>query len=181
MPFDEREQEILSILHSKKFINIQELAKQMYVSSQTLRRDLMKLEEKGEIVRTHGGAKLKVRSPEERLSFTLRENENNTAKMEIARKAATLVHDEDVIFLDATTSAYCLIPYLVDFKDILVITNSARCSYTLGEMGIHNICTGGKMVLQSFSYIGSDALRTIQNYNANILARVANIGFVKIL
>jgi len=36
-------------------------------------------------------------------------------------------------------------------------------------MGIKNICTGGNMILESLSYVGSDAIDTISSYNADIL------------
>ena len=36
-------------------------------------------------------------------------------------------------------------------------------------MGINNICTGGRMITRSLSYIGEDAERTVKQYNANIV------------
>lgn len=169
MPFDDRKEQILNILRMKKSVTVKDLEQRLFVSAQTLRRDLMKLEEKGMIVRTHGGAQLRAQTAEQWLSFALRENDYNAAKTDMARRAANMVNDEDVIFLDATTSTYCIIPYLASHKDILVITNSAKSSCALGELGIPNICTGGRMVTKSFSYIGSDAVRAVMNYNANIM------------
>ena len=50
-----------------------------------------------------------------------------------------------------------------------MITNSAKASFVLGEMGIKNICTGGHMINKSFSYLGDDAIKTVNNYNADVM------------
>ena len=50
-----------------------------------------------------------------------------------------------------------------------MITNSAKASFVLEEMGIKNICTGGHMINKSFSYLGDDAIKTVNNYNADVM------------
>ena len=169
MPFYEREAQILNILQKKSSVTMHELEEWLFVSPSTLRRDLARLEEKGLVTRTHGGAMLVKNSAEDKISFLLRENVNSAEKEIIAKRAVTFINNEDKIFLDATTSAYSIVQYLVNFEDITVVTNSARTSMALGELNISNICTGGKMVNKSFSYIGGEARRMVLNYNADIL------------
>ena len=55
MSFYEREKELLTTLENSEYISINALLKQQYTSISTLRRDLIKLEEKGLIIRTHIG------------------------------------------------------------------------------------------------------------------------------
>ena len=50
MPFYEREERILSALLEKESMSIRELSAQLYVSQPTLRRDLIKLEQRGKII-----------------------------------------------------------------------------------------------------------------------------------
>ena len=169
MPFYEREDKILNLLRQKNMMTIDELANQLFVSKPTLRRDLIKLEKKGIISRGHGNASLVQNAPDSKIPFTLREQEQDIAKSAIARKAVTFIKDGDTIMLDATTSAYHIVPLLTDFHNILVITSSAKTSFLLGQMSIKNICTGGQMINRSFSYIGNDALNTVSHYNADVV------------
>ena len=54
------------------------------------------------------------------------------------------------------------------FKNLFVITNGAQAAIALAAMGIHTLCTGGEMTLDTFSYVGPEAERTLSNYNADI-------------
>ena len=169
MPFYEREEKILNALMEKESVSIRELSEKLYVSIPTLRRDMIKLEALGKIMRTHGGATLIKKAADENIPLFLREQEQNSAKDKIAQKAVTLVKDGDTIFLDGSTSAYSIIPLLAPYRKLTVITSSAKASFLLGQMDINNICTGGRMLNRSFSYIGEDAERTVRSYNADIV------------
>lgn len=169
MPFYEREDKILNALLEKDSMTTQELSARLFVSVPTLRRDLIKLEQMGKIIRTHGGAQLIKKSADEKIPIFLREQEQNEAKEIMARKAVEFIRDGDIIMLDGSTSAYSIIPQLVSFKNLIVITSSAKSSFLLGRMGISNICTGGRMITRSLSYIGEDAENTVKRYNADVV------------
>ena len=169
MPFYEREEKILNVLLEKESVSVRELSAMLYVSQPTLRRDLVKLEQMGKIVRTHGGAQLLTKPADRKIPFNLRELEQNDAKSRMAAQAVEFIHDGDIIMLDGSTSAHNIIPLLSRFNNLIVITNSAKSAFLLGNMGIQNICTGGRMITQSLCYIGEDAERTVSNYNADVL------------
>lgn len=169
MPFYEREERILSALLEKESVSIRELSAQLYVSQPTLRRDLIKLEQMGKIVRTHGGAQLLTKPADQKIPFYLRQQEQNDAKTRMAEQAVEWIRDGDIIMLDGSTSAHTVIPLLTRFHNLIVITNSAKSAFLLGNMGIENICTGGRMIPRSLCYIGEDAERTVRNYNADVL------------
>ena len=94
--------------------------------------------------------------------------EHNEEKKQIALKAVSHIKDGDVIMLDASTTAFYLLPYLTNFKNILVITNGAKTALEAASMGIRTLCTGGEMTLESFSYVGTDTENFLRRYNANI-------------
>ncbi len=169
MPFYEREEKLLSAIMEETEVSVSELAKKLYISVPTLRRDLIKLEQKGKIIRTHGGAKLVNRSADEKIPFYLREAERYEVKSAMAKKAIGCVSPGDTVMLDGSTSAYSMIPLLAEIPKIIVITSSAKSSFLLGQLGIANICTGGRMIAPSLSYIGEDAERTVARYNADVL------------
>ena len=97
-----------------------------------------------------------------------REDQNARAKQIIAQKAAPLIHDGDVIFLDASSTVSFLIPHLEKLKDIVVITNSPKTSLCLGESKIRNYCTGGQLLIHSLAYVGGETERFISNFNMDI-------------
>ena len=169
MPFYEREESIINELIKNESMTVQELSAKLFVSEATLRRDLSKLEKKNRIIRTHGGAKIIKKEANEHTPFLFRDQEQNEAKAIMAKKAVEYIRDGDIVMLDGSTSVHHMLPLLSSFQNLMVITNSAKVSSVLGHMGINNICTGGQMILGSFTFIGADAERTAGNYNADII------------
>ncbi len=169
MPFYEREEKLIAALMENESMSVSELARKLYVSVPTLRRDLIKLEGKGRIVRTHGGARLTKSFADEKVPIYLRENVRYEEKSLMAKRAIGLVCPGNTVMLDGSTSAYALAPLLSEIPKVIVITSSAKTSFLLGQLDVKNICTGGRMITRSMSYIGEDAERTVRNYNADIV------------
>ena len=169
MPFYEREERLLEALSEKESMSVKELADKLFISIPTARRDLKKLEDKGLVIRTFGGASVKKRSADMQVPFILREHEGGAAKVKIAEKAKDFVFDGATIMLDGSTSAYALIPYLAEFNDIVVIASSAKAAVALCNLGIKTICTGGQMKENSYAFVGFEAERTVADYNADVV------------
>ena len=56
MVAEERQMQICDLLSARNAVQIGELAAQFQVSAETIRRDLLALEQQGLLRRTHGGA-----------------------------------------------------------------------------------------------------------------------------
>ena len=97
---EQRQEMILDQLRSRSFLGIQDLCELLGVSEATARRDLVELESKGLLRRTHGGA---VPAHQVTMDFTKTERLTRHAveKQAIAQAAAAMVKDNDVVFLDA--------------------------------------------------------------------------------
>lgn len=167
MSFHERKQTLIQLLQKSQELSTSEIAKILYVSEPTVRRDLKKLEESGEIIRVHGGAKNQPLAADLNTPYFIREDMQNVEKSLIGGKAAALVNDGDVIFLDASSTTFNMLPHLKEKKNIIVITNGAKTALLLGQMGIKNICTGGRMLKNTFAFVGYDAIQTLKRYNAD--------------
>lgn len=167
MSFHERKQTLIQLLKESQELSTSEIAKILYVSEPTVRRDLKKLEESGEIIRVHGGAKSQPLSADLNTPYFIREDMQNMEKSLIGRKAAALVNDGEVIFMDASSTTINMLPFLKEKKNIIVITNGAKTALLLGQMGIKNICTGGRMLKGTFAFVGYDAMQTLKRYNAD--------------
>ena len=162
-----REQKYLSLL-SERVYTVKELSEKLFISEPTVRRDITALKEKDLVICKRGNVRLKTTSADQRIPLFIRDMEHNDEKKEIAIKAASHIKDGDVIMLDASTTAFYLLPHLTNFKNLLVITNGAKTALEAASMGIRTLCTGGEMTLESFSYVGTDTENFLCNYNADI-------------
>ena len=166
----ERKRQILEIILKEKKVNVKELSKRLFISEPSIRRDLAELEKEKLLRRVHGGAILEEHSDSYiKIPFIIREFEFYDAKNIIAKKAADLVKDGDVIMLDASSSAYAMIPFLADKSNITVITSGVKSLIRLAEYGINTYSTGGRLLPSCLSMIDSDAQDTISNYHADIV------------
>lgn len=164
----EREKEILKLLLSKKKVMVNELAKLLFTSESSIRRDLANLENQHLIKRIHGGAMIEEKSVSTlKIPFVIRELEQSDAKIEIAKQAINYVNDYDVIFLDASSSAYSLVPFLAMKNHLTVITSGIKTLLKLGDYGIKAISTGGELLPACQSLVGEETYKTIESFNAN--------------
>ncbi len=166
----EREKFILEKLLANKSVSVKELAAELYASEPSIRRDLTSLEKQNLLRRVHGGAVLlKTALSELKIPFAIRELEQSDAKIIMAKKAIELVNDNDVVFLDASSSAYNLIPFLAAKKGLTVITTGIKALNKLAEYNINSISTGGRLINSCLSLIGEEAYSVIDSFNANIV------------
>ncbi|MBQ7173458.1 MAG: DeoR/GlpR transcriptional regulator [Clostridia bacterium] len=169
MRVEERQAKILEYLVADPDLTVRELAAKLFVSEPTIRRDFTELAERGLLRKVHGGAIVKEGSADREIPFLLRENERSSIKSEMGRRAVEYVEEGMVLMLDGSTSAYHLVPYLSRFKDILVVTSGAKTAVSLAEANIRTFCTGGQMIIHSFSYIGEQAESFVRHINADLL------------
>ena len=169
MLISERHKQIIKALQNNPNISVRELAQMLHFSEPTIRRDFTELHKKGIITKHYGGAILNKGAADREIPFVMRENEKSHNKTLIGQQAASLVRDGMVIMLDGSTSAYHLVPYLARYKDIIVITSGAKTAVALAELQIPVFSTGGKMLTNSYSYIGTEAEETARKFNADIM------------
>ena len=165
----DREKQILEILLKEKKSSVKQLAKILFVSEPSVRRDLQSLEKQNLIKRIHGGAVIEETAlSKNKIPFLIREYEQSSAKTMIAKKAIELICDNDIVFLDASTSCYYLIPFLASKRNLTVITNGVKALIKLAEYGINTISTGGALLNSCLALVGEEAYKTIETYNADI-------------
>lgn len=165
----DREKSILEILVKEKRATVGDLAARLYISAPSIRRDLASLERQKLIKRVHGGAVIDDSAMSQiKIPFLVREYEESSAKTEMAKEAIELVNDGDVIFLDASTSAYNIIPLLGEKRDIIVVTNGVKALQMLAQMNIPTVSTGGELIGSCMALVGEDACETVKRYRANV-------------
>lgn len=166
---NEREREIINILkYENGFVTVNELCKRLYASESSVRRDLTALESKGIVKRTYGGAEL-ITNFSNVISFNKRYHHNIEAKKIIAKKAAKLIEDGNIIFLDQSSTSFYLASEIINRSSLTVITNNIEILHLLSNSGIKVVSSGGFLSSENRScLIGSDAQSIFENVYADI-------------
>lgn len=164
----ERFDQIIEMLREDRAVSVREMAEKLFVSEATIRRDLDALEKSGTVRRIYGGAVL-IRQTNRDVPLYMRESEHAEAKDLMARRAAEMVRENAVILLDASSTAFHVVPYLSADSNLVVITNGLKVAMELGRRHIKTLCTGGTMIDNSYSFIGRHAESLIENINADIM------------
>ena len=123
MNIDERQRDIVEFVREHKVAKVATLSRQFKVSAETIRKDLVELDDMGLLLRVHGGARLKQTDRES--AYSLRQSAHLEAKEAIARAAVALVEDGSTIYLDYGTTTKCVVEILVaERRRVTVVTNS---------------------------------------------------------
>lgn len=171
MTNSKRQAEIIKLIEQKGTVRVEELASLYQISASTIRRDLQELARLHKIIKVQGGA-LAVnysgniifdRADQE---YRLREAVDQESKIAIARYAAGLIRDGDVIYLDASTSVASMVPFLP--MSCVYITNSPTLARKLAERDLKVLITGGEYKLTTDAYTGAYALEFLNRFNFNI-------------
>ncbi|MEB8431432.1 DeoR/GlpR family DNA-binding transcription regulator [Cocleimonas sp. KMM 6892] len=164
----ERHQRILSLLSNNQLVSANDLAEFLSVSRETVRRDLLELENSGLIDRVHGGAVLANKGDE--APFEKRKNVQTRAKQDIARKAVSLIKPGESIMVDAGTTTSAFGHYLAKLAGIMVVTNSIDIAQTIKASGadIDLILLGGQLTSDVPATYGELTLSEIQRFNVNL-------------
>ncbi len=162
----DRHRRILELLLEAGTLRTTELAAEIGVTDETIRKDFETLEQRGALVRTHGGASRPQKIREE-LPFNQRQAIHREEKQVIARLAASRIRENEIIFLDASSTVLTLTEFLPDFP-MTILTNALNVFTALSDReNIDLICTGGLFDAKSRSFIGLTAEKSLQRYNIN--------------
>ncbi len=162
----ERQEKIIKLLKERDYASVQLLCSLLFASEPTIRRDLTALEREGLIRRSHGGAMLVRDEISRPLAF--RQETMQAEKRKIAQKAAELIPQGAVLFIDGSTTAFHLIPHLAG-KEVTVITNGLATLNFLQEQKIKAKCIGGDLLHSSMCFVGRSAEQFISDIHADLL------------
>ncbi len=123
MSIDRRQRDIVEFIQKHKMAKVATLSKQFKVSPETIRKDLVELDEMGMLVRVHGGARINSRDRES--AYSERESSYLEEKERLARVALDLIQDDSAIYLDYGTTTRTIAKALVDSgRRLTIVTNA---------------------------------------------------------
>lgn len=120
----QRQESIVQLLKQKGTVTVSELSQIFDVSGETLRKDLLLLEQQGVLVRTHGGAVSRQKGNFYH-SLKTRKTMYVEEKRELAQSAARLVQEGDAISIDEGSTAAEFAKVVAEkFSSLVVVTYS---------------------------------------------------------
>lgn len=158
MSKEERYAQILDILRTRGNVTVGYLAKKLFVSPSTIRRDYQELEARGLLHHTYGKATLNY-GEEAGLPILLRRKSMPEAKLNIGKRAAELIRDGDIIFIDGSSTALCMVEHLSRFNHLTVVTNGLHALAQLehfSNMTVYSL--GGLRMNNSMALTGQFAI-----------------------
>lgn len=161
---------IVDYLKQRKYCSIHELMEHFKVSCATMYRDISELAARDVVQRVHGGIAIRERpaagnappgSPfQERLSW------DRGKKEAIALQALRRIGENDILFLDSSTTVHYLAQLLEksSFSSLTIVTNSVTIIQNFHKFPSHyvRIGLGGSYDVQLNSFLGQSTLRELE-------------------
>lgn len=167
---DARENYLLNILKASPRITTSEAVKMLDVSEATARRVFSDLEKSGKVIRNYGGIQLSQNN--QSYSFEASEKMYMLEKKRIGTMAASLVDDDDTIYLDCGTTSFQMMLALSeriasgDLHSINVITNSiVNVQVTVSSPQCRVILIGGEYNSKRRDFSGLLTKRYVEQFH----------------
>ncbi len=173
----ERQLRVLEVVRSRGFASLEDLAALFEVSTQTIRRDVIRLDAAGLLQRFHGG----VGAPDDRVRLGYRRKQAMAAdaKLRIAALAAGLVPEGGAVYLDVGTTVEALARELPGRSLRAVFTNNMAAALQLGaDRSLEVYVAGGQVRGADGSLVGDAAVRAMSGLAVDI-AFIGCSGFAE--
>lgn len=162
---EQRFETILQELTSSRAASVTRLCELTGASEATIRRDLTILARQGRLNKVHGGAVLTGSTFHgEEPDVTTKSLLHRDEKDSIARYAAGLINDDDVVYLDAGTTTVRMVEYLKG-SGATFVTNGIACAHRMMELGLRAYMVGGYLKPGTWAVVGAGAMEELGRYN----------------
>ncbi|MBS0959698.1 MULTISPECIES: DeoR/GlpR family DNA-binding transcription regulator [Acetobacter] len=162
----QRQKHILKLVQKRGYVTNEDLATELNVTVQTVRRDVNFMATENLINRHHGGAA--ALSPLENIDYAERQILNFKEKDLIGKKAAQLIPDGSSLFINIGTTTEAFARALRHHKSLKIITNNIHVASLLTPAPACSLTiTGGVVRLRDGGIIGPAATHMIEQYRAD--------------
>ena len=175
MDAEDRRDEIAAELRRKGRVSVGRLAAAYDVTPETVRRDLIELEGRGEVRRVHGGA---VALERLRVEPAVAERSEHMAPQKAAIAAAAAAQfpdDGGTVLLDAGTTTGALLDLLPTDRRLTVVTNAVPHALALAAITtVTTIVIGGRLRPRTLANVDEFALETVRNLQVDVAFLATN-------
>ena len=163
---EERYKLILEKLEKESVVYLNDLVQYLNTSESTIRRDLTALHKAGLLKKVHGGATslkdINIRTTDDIVEN--RQTLNIDEKIKIARYAASLIEDNDFVYIDAGTTTELMINFISNTKAVFV-TNGIVHARKLIKKNCTTYILGGELKLATEAIVGAETVNSLRKYN----------------
>lgn len=162
----ERHVLILNKLERESVVYVNDLVKLLETSESTIRRDLNQLDKAGLLKKVHGGATSLNTSiiNTKDFDFEVRQGINREEKLKIAKYAASLIENDDFVYIDSGTTTELMIEF-INCKDATFVTNGIGHAKKLIKRNFTTYILGGELKLKTEAIVGVEAINSLKKYN----------------
>lgn len=151
----------------KKICSMEELASQFKVSMMTIRNDVKYLVSKGVVKKVYGG--VEAVESDKITAYNMRSVEQVELKEKIAKQAAQLIKDEDVIFIDSGTTTERILRYIPDEIKVTIVTHNLPIIVEASRRkNIKLIVLPGEYDPKTNSFIDAESPNALEKYNIDL-------------
>ena len=163
---EERQALILNKLHASGKVVVSQLAVELNVSEDTIRRDLLDLDQKGQVKRVFGGA-LPLEQPV--INYFDRETTEVELKQRLAEKALGFLEQDQLVAIDGSSTNLQFAKSIPNNLKLTVLTNSYSIAHALSmKEQVSVILLGGRLLKESLMSVGEVAAAQADLYHPDL-------------
>lgn len=162
---EERLEKLEEYIIANRFASVQDMAERFHISKATVRRDLEVLTKNDAFKLTRGGVSYQRKALVSELPYHEKQLLNREEKSRICKAACDLIEEGATIIVDTGTTTREMVPYLLEKKNIYVVTNDLMIATELASnCEIELTLVGGKLRTGYYTlrgYAAEDFLRQL--------------------
>lgn len=163
-----RQLRLIEFVRARGSATVEQLADELGVTLQTVRRDIQRLADTGALARFHGGARVPS-STTENIAHQQRQQLHAQGKARIARAIARQVPNDCSLILNIGTTTEAIAQALLQHTGLRVITNNLNVANILcGNPSCEIIVAGGMVRPRDRGIVGEAAVDFIRQFKVDI-------------
>lgn len=163
----ERQELIVDLAMASRRVDVSDLARRLGVTTETIRRDLGRLQDQKLLRRVHGGAVPWQRWRHEP-KLTVRDSQNAEEKHRIAKRALEELPAEGSMIIDSGSTSAHFASLLPEDTQLTVVTNSIPVVQVLATSEIEVIMIGGALKKNTMALVDSSGVETVSSMVVDI-------------
>lgn len=168
MNFNPRQLKLIDVVRARGSATVEQLAEELAVTLQTVRRDVQRLAEAGTLTRFHGGVRVPS-STTENIAHQQRQRLHSQGKACIARAIAQQVPNDCSLILNIGTTTEAIAEALQQHSGLRVITNNLNVATILcSNPSFEIIVAGGVVRPRDRGIVGEAAVDFIRQFKVDI-------------
>ena len=168
MNFNPRQLKLIDAVRARGALTVEQLAEELSVTLQTVRRDVQRLAEFGTLTRFHGGVRVPS-STTENIAHPQRQSLNAPGKARIAQAVAGQIPNDCSLILNIGTTTEAVAEALLRHRGLRVITNNLNVAAILSRNpDFEVIVAGGVVRARDRGIVGEAAVDFIRQFKVDI-------------